>query len=61
LYLLIKALPLLRSGENKSVTMSQKQAASILACQFFCLFPKRSDPHETYKFKNFPHRISFYE
>ncbi|CAF4071077.1 unnamed protein product [Adineta steineri] len=35
--------PLLRSGSNRSLTMSQQQAASLLAASFFCLFPFRSD------------------
>ena len=34
--------PLLRIGSNRSITMSQQQAASLLACAFFCLFPYRS-------------------
>jgi hypothetical protein len=38
--------------------MSQKQAASLLACAFFCLFPYRSDPgrekgYENYQNPNF--------
>lgn len=33
---------LLRAGRPASVTMSQHQAASLLACSFFCLFPNRT-------------------
>ncbi|CAF1072359.1 unnamed protein product [Rotaria sp. Silwood1] len=42
--------PLLRIGTNLLVTMSQRQAASLLACAFFCLFPFRHDdkPNEAY-------------
>ncbi|CAF5199014.1 unnamed protein product, partial [Rotaria magnacalcarata] len=51
-------LPLLRIEENRSVTMSQQQAAALLACAFFCLFPTRSDrtlrkEYEDYQNPNF--------
>ncbi|CAF2085662.1 unnamed protein product [Rotaria magnacalcarata] len=51
-------LPLLRTEENRSVTMSQQQAAALLACAFFCLFPTRSDrtlrkEYEDYQNPNF--------
>ncbi len=46
--------PLLRIGSNRSVTMSQRQAASLLACAFFCLFPNRPDyDHQTFQEPNF--------
>jgi poly(ADP-ribose) glycohydrolase len=35
-------LPLLRQGKLSSVTMSQEQAACILANAFFCTFPGRN-------------------
>ena len=43
---------------NRSVTMSQRQAASLLACSFFCLFPHRSGSkskkiHQTFQNPNF--------
>ncbi|CAF0733884.1 unnamed protein product [Adineta steineri] len=55
--------PLLRTGSNRSVTMSQKQAASLLACSFFCLFPNRSYSKRRNKFSSFPHAnfISLYK
>ncbi|CAF0805525.1 unnamed protein product [Adineta ricciae] len=46
--------PLLRVGSNASVTLSQQQAAALLACGFFCLFPNRSYGDGKYKFKRFP-------
>ncbi|CAF0977943.1 unnamed protein product [Adineta ricciae] len=46
--------PLLRVGSNASVTLSQHQAAALLACGFFCLFPNRSYGDGKYKFKRFP-------
>ncbi|CAF5058305.1 unnamed protein product, partial [Rotaria magnacalcarata] len=44
---------LLRIGMNRSVTMSQRQAASLLACAFFSLFPYRSDREPKDEYKNF--------
>ena len=38
-----QSVPVSRIGSNKEVTMSQRQAATLLACAFFCLFPYRSD------------------
>ncbi|CAF0809366.1 unnamed protein product [Rotaria sp. Silwood1] len=46
--------PLLRTGTNRSVTMSQRQAASLLACAFFCLYPNRSDNKQKKGYRNFP-------
>jgi poly(ADP-ribose) glycohydrolase len=45
--------PVLRMGSNQSVTMSQQQAACLLACAFFCLFPYRSHHEQSDKYKNF--------
>ncbi|CAF3718551.1 unnamed protein product [Rotaria sp. Silwood1] len=52
--------PLLRNGTYRSVTMSQRQAGSLLACAFFCLFPHQfndqiSNQHQTYQSINFIH------
>ena len=44
---------LLRIRSNRSVTMSQRQAASLLACAFFCLFPYRSDQDKTKEYENY--------
>lgn len=37
-----KAIPLLRQHSNHTITMSQKQASSLLANAFFCTFPSRN-------------------
>jgi len=34
--------------------MSQQQAATLLACAFFCLFPYRSDQSKTKQFEKYP-------
>jgi len=54
-FVLIQPPPLLRVGSNQSVTMSQQQAASLLACEFFCLVPYRSDRKDKNRFGKFPH------
>ncbi|UJR36597.1 hypothetical protein I4U23_029317 [Adineta vaga] len=50
--------PLLRIGSNRTVTMSQRQCASLMACAFFCLFPRRfnqkvGSEYENYQNPNF--------
>uniref|UniRef100_A0A915PYA7 poly(ADP-ribose) glycohydrolase n=1 Tax=Setaria digitata TaxID=48799 RepID=A0A915PYA7_9BILA len=40
--LITQPIPLLRRGISGSVTMSQQQAASLLAHAFFCTFPSRN-------------------
>ncbi|CAF3862458.1 unnamed protein product [Adineta steineri] len=50
--------PLLHIYSNRSVTMSQRRAASLLTCAFFCIYPPRSNEnmsntHETYQNLNF--------
>ncbi|UJR32570.1 hypothetical protein I4U23_020031 [Adineta vaga] len=44
--------PLLRIGSNRTVTISQRQAGSLLACAFFCLFPYQFHG-QTYQSINF--------
>ncbi|CAF4421255.1 unnamed protein product, partial [Rotaria magnacalcarata] len=55
--------PLLLAGKNHSVTMSQRQAASLLACAFFSLFPYRSQHEQTREYKNFqdPNFLQLYQ
>ncbi|CAF3691399.1 unnamed protein product [Adineta steineri] len=53
-YLINQPPPLLHIYSNRSVTMSQRQAASLLTCAFFCLYPPQShgnmsNTHETYQ------------
>uniref|UniRef100_A0A914V8Z0 poly(ADP-ribose) glycohydrolase n=1 Tax=Plectus sambesii TaxID=2011161 RepID=A0A914V8Z0_9BILA len=40
--LITQPLPLLRQGKSASITMSQEQAACLLANAFFCTFPSRN-------------------
>ncbi|CAF3397628.1 unnamed protein product [Rotaria sp. Silwood1] len=50
---MFQSFPLLRIGMTRSITMSQKQAASLLACAFFCLFPYRSSNEQNDEYENF--------
>ena len=45
--------PLLPIHSDRSITMSQRQAASLLACAFFCLFPYRSDRDKKKEYENY--------
>ncbi|CAF3808845.1 unnamed protein product [Rotaria sordida] len=45
--------PLLRIRSNRSITMSQRQAASLLACAFFCLFPYRTGSKVKKEYESF--------
>ncbi|CAF1629844.1 unnamed protein product [Rotaria magnacalcarata] len=52
--------PLLNIKTNRTVTMSQRQAASLLACGFFCIFPhqfnrKIDNKYHSYQSFNFNH------
>uniref|UniRef100_A0A8C8DV93 poly(ADP-ribose) glycohydrolase n=1 Tax=Oryzias sinensis TaxID=183150 RepID=A0A8C8DV93_9TELE len=47
-----KPIPLLKRGMNHSITMSQEQAACLLANAFFCTFPRRNSRKAEYS--NFP-------
>ncbi|GFO50721.1 poly(ADP-ribose) glycohydrolase, partial [Plakobranchus ocellatus] len=40
--LVTQSLPILKQGSNMSLTISQQQAACLLANAFFCTFPKRN-------------------
>ncbi|KAM3862983.1 poly(ADP-ribose) glycohydrolase [Diretmus argenteus] len=50
-------IPLLKSGMNHSLTMSQEQIACLLANAFFCTFPRRNSRKSEYA--NYP-EINFY-
>ncbi|KAH7721575.1 hypothetical protein AAVH_10874, partial [Aphelenchoides avenae] len=54
-HLITQPIPLLTSGSNTSLTLSQQQAASILANAFFCTFPEhlRDGKDERYNTINF--------
>ncbi|KAJ4948980.1 hypothetical protein JOQ06_020500 [Pogonophryne albipinna] len=50
-------IPLLKSGTNHSLTLSQEQIACLLANAFFCTFPRRNSRKSEYC--NYP-EINFY-
>ncbi|XP_017287356.1 poly(ADP-ribose) glycohydrolase [Kryptolebias marmoratus] len=50
-------IPLLKSGMNHSLTLSQEQIACLLANAFFCTFPRRNSRKSEYG--NYP-EINFY-
>ncbi|KAG5682957.1 hypothetical protein PVAND_012274 [Polypedilum vanderplanki] len=47
-------IPLLRQGETKSITMSQEQAATIIANSFLCTWPRRNTTKRDAEFANYP-------
>ncbi|XP_036385389.1 poly(ADP-ribose) glycohydrolase [Megalops cyprinoides] len=49
-----KAIPLLRHGQNHSITLSQIQIASLLANAFYCTFPHRNATHPRAEYANYP-------
>ncbi|KAG7253515.1 hypothetical protein CRUP_000823, partial [Coryphaenoides rupestris] len=50
-------LPLLKVGQNHSLTLSQEQISCLLANAFFCTFPRRNSRKSDYT--NYP-EINFY-
>lgn len=48
------SIPLLRSGRNKSISLSQEQIACILANAFLCTFPHRNEDSKSGEFENYP-------
>ena len=49
-----KPIPLLRSGREMNIILSQNQIASLLANAFFCTFPKRNSKAKNSEYSNFP-------
>ena len=52
--LVTHGLPLLRSQETYSVTISQQQTACLLANAFFCTFPRRNAMHRSAEYASYP-------
>ena len=52
--LVTHGLPLLRSQDPYSVTISQQQVACLLANAFFCTFPRRNALHKSAEFASYP-------
>ncbi|XP_055613980.1 poly(ADP-ribose) glycohydrolase-like [Uranotaenia lowii] len=48
------AIPLLKQGCNKSISMTQQQAACLLANAFFCTFPRRNTQKKKSEYCLFP-------
>lgn len=48
------ALPLLKQGQNKSISLSQLQIASLLANAFLCTFPRRNEYKQTSEYASYP-------
>nr|XP_026483211.1 poly(ADP-ribose) glycohydrolase-like [Vanessa tameamea] len=52
---LIKSpIPLLKQGENKSISFTQLQLASLFANAFFCTFPERNNKRRDSEYKTYP-------
>ncbi|XP_072342139.1 poly(ADP-ribose) glycohydrolase-like isoform X2 [Scyliorhinus torazame] len=47
-------IPLLKEQRAHAITMSQEQAACLLANAFFCTFPHRNSTHPNAEYGNFP-------
>ena len=52
--LVTHGLPLLRSQETYSVTISQQQTACLLANAFLCTFPRRNAMHRSAEYASYP-------
>lgn len=52
--ILPSAIPLLKQGQNKSISLSQKQVACLLANAFLCTFPRRNDYRDTSEYASYP-------
>ncbi|XP_043940169.1 poly(ADP-ribose) glycohydrolase-like [Protopterus annectens] len=47
-------IPLLRKGQEHTLTMSQRQIACLLANAFFCTFPHRNATNPSSEYSNYP-------
>lgn len=47
-------IPLLKQGMNNSISMSQQQAACLLANAFLCTFPQRNSTSKSSEYSSFP-------
>ncbi|KAK3740796.1 hypothetical protein QZH41_010077 [Actinostola sp. cb2023] len=52
-FVFLQAIPLMKQYKNHSITMSQHQAACLLANAFFCTFPRRNS-HKHSEYSSFP-------
>ncbi|XP_052739687.1 poly(ADP-ribose) glycohydrolase [Bicyclus anynana] len=47
-------IPMLKKGQNKSVSLTQWQLASLLANAFFCTFPERNNKRSESDYRTYP-------
>lgn len=47
-------IPLLKQGSNRSISMSQQQAACLMANAFLCTFPRRNTNKRNSEFSSYP-------
>lgn len=52
--LVTQPIPLLKSGQDQMISMSQLQAGSLLANAFFCTFPRRNTLKSNSEYSNYP-------
>lgn len=48
------SIPLLKQGTNKSISLSQKQVACLLANAFLCTFPRRNENSSQAEYHTYP-------
>lgn len=53
-YIIACPIPLLKQGMNHSISMTQEQAACLLANAFLCTFPRRNTDKRNSEFANYP-------
>ncbi|XP_055304353.1 poly(ADP-ribose) glycohydrolase-like [Sitodiplosis mosellana] len=53
-HLVPSAIPLLKRGENKSISLSQQQIACLLANAFLCTFPRRNEKSRYSEYSSYP-------
>ncbi|GAB1602921.1 poly(ADP-ribose) glycohydrolase-like [Argonauta hians] len=53
-YLCCEPIPLLKKGQNQSISFSQEQIACLLANAFFCTFPRRNSMKHNKEFSSYP-------
>lgn len=56
--LVMSPIPLLQRGSSRSISMSQQQAACLLANAFFCTFPMRNTNNRNSDYSSYP-KINF--
>lgn len=47
-------IPLLKQGQNRSVSFTQEQISSLIANAFLCTFPRRNTQKKNSEYRTFP-------